>query len=229
MKLKRNIYLGPITKNLQSKLDLPLSKSFIMPMSIPDHYIATFKKSKYRKLNKIVYVGNHLSGKEKLDLDLLNDTANLIYKKFPIWKFEIIGIPKSLFYKFCKNPLSKNLIFSGRLSHKSVFESLIVSKIGLLIYPDNEYFLDSFPIKIIEYATARLAIVASNTRSHRNILGMSNCLFFEQGDYEDLASKIEILITKPKLIRYVSSRAYDWAEGFTYQNRVRNIISLIER
>jgi glycosyltransferase involved in cell wall biosynthesis len=85
--------------------------------------------------------------------------------------------------------------------------------------------LDSFPLKIVEYSAARVALVVSDTPAHRNILNNGQCLFFPEGNVDSLVKQIGRLILDSRKCKQISEKAFFWVKDLTYENRVNKAIS----
>jgi glycosyltransferase involved in cell wall biosynthesis len=119
----------------------------------------------------------------------------------------------------------KNVEFIGRLPRSVLFDSLDTFSIGLVIYPDKDYFFDSFPIKVVEYASRRIPIIASNTRAHNRILGSNKALYFDLSSSESLIDCIMKIKTDKQMATLLSNNAFDWVKDLTYSNRVKKILA----
>ncbi len=228
LKKRKNVTLAPITEKLQTKLNLQENRSVVVPMSINQKDIVFFSEIKNSRRNKIVYLGNLSSGSYKLNVNLLNELAWRLFDEFPDWSIEVIGINKVQFEISCTRKLPSNLKIIGRLSRQDIIMKLAEAKIGLVIYSNEPYFHDSFPIKIVEYAVARLCIVASDTVAHRNILSEDTCIYFDNNSLLSLEKSISRLILDKKLQATLSQNIFSWVENLTYENRVNSVLKQIE-
>ena len=226
LKNKTNVILCPITIKLKSKLNLKGPRCVIAPMAVNSSELKFLKDSRECKEKIISYIGHIHQVGNFLDTDLINNAAILIHRKHPEWRINIIGITKDEFRIRLTSKIAKNLNFYGQLSRGEVLKALKVSRIGLVIYPDTKWFQDNFPIKIIEYAAGGLGIVASDTESHRSILGENLCVYFEPGSHHKLAEAVIKLIENPVLLDKISIRSQLWARNFTYEIRAKKIIDL---
>jgi glycosyltransferase involved in cell wall biosynthesis len=224
LKKNQRVLLAPISIKLQKDLNLDKNLSVVVPMSVSEDDIKFLSKPHHTKKNKIIYVGNLMSGGHKLNVNLLNELGYRLRSTFPDWKIEVVGISKSEFNASCKRKVCSNVKVINRLNRQEILGKLAEAKIGLVIYSDEKYFHDSFPIKIVEYAAARLCIVASNTISHRNILNNDLCVYFESGSIDSLENSVVKLILDQKRQHYISKNIFLWVQGLTYENRVKLVL-----
>jgi glycosyltransferase involved in cell wall biosynthesis len=134
--------------------------------------------------------------------------------------FRLIGISQK---EFTNSIFPSNVQFLGRISRDKIMQEVDSFDIGLVIYPDTKYFEDSFPIKIIEYAARQIPIIASDTVSHRYLLG-GRAIFFDLQSEYSLAKSILNLKSNVSLMQSISIENFEWAKDFTYENRVMRIL-----
>jgi glycosyltransferase involved in cell wall biosynthesis len=222
---KENIVIAPISNFLDKVIPLDVKNSVLAPMAINSEEI--FPPSKNAtKLNQIIYLGNHESLGRSIDCNLLNYSAKEIYNYRPDWQFRFIGISRGVFAKHIDSSISTNIVFIERLDRGLIFQEISKGKIGLVSYPDDGFH--QFPIKIVEYAAAGLAIIASNTKAHQNLLNSNNSVFFDYGSVDSLVKSILFLIDNPEYMNKVTSNGMKWASSLTYDNRVRNVLTCVE-
>jgi glycosyltransferase involved in cell wall biosynthesis len=95
---------------------------------------------------------------------------------------------------------------------------------GLVIYPENKYYIDSFPIKIVEYASRGIPIIASNTTAHRNLLGDDKALYFNPDLENSLSKSIKIFMEDDSLRLAISENLFNWVQNLTYENRALKVL-----
>jgi glycosyltransferase involved in cell wall biosynthesis len=230
IKLKKNkkIVFAPISQSLELKLGLRKDSSIVAPMSVRQSELDSTRASTPLRKKSIVYLGGFKSGSHNLNVDLINQIGRKLYQTNPDWNIQIIGVDEEVFQLNCKNQVSANINFLGRIARNDVMKILRTSSIGLLIYPNYEYFIDSFPIKSVEYASAKLAIIASDTLAHRRILGPDKCIYFKVDSEIDLFNSINKLISNQTLLESLSTKAFNWAETLTYEKRLQGVLDKLE-
>jgi len=228
LKKRNKVLLAVISSALRIKLGIGEYESVIAPMSVNSKEIEYFSKIQGPRKKKIVYLGNLFSGTHKLNVNLINELAHQMLLDFPDWTIEVIGINKNAFKSSCLKGIPTNLRIIERLGRQEIMIKLSESRIGLVIYPNNEYFHDSFPIKIAEYAAAKLAIVASDTVAHRNILDESRCVYFKSDCLISLKETLARLINDDQLQLRLSQNASKWVSNLTYENRVNAVLKQLE-
>lgn len=225
LSIKKNVLIAPISNFLEDRILLNKERMIIAPMAVNLSEIKFFNTRPIKRRKNIVYVGNIESGNIRLDLKNLISVTRLMLKTNPEWTFEIIGISINQVEQSGHFVNSPNLKFLGQLPRDQVMKKLKTSTIGIVLYPDLPWFHDSFPIKIVEYSAAGLAIVATNTISHRRILSAKRCLYFEPNSSGSLYNAIIKLIENKPIQIELSSNSKNWSKKLTYENRVSAVIT----
>ena len=140
-------------------------------------------------------------------------------------KFRFIGFQISDYDQIAINSLPKNVEFLGRISRFDVIKEIDKFDVGLVIYPDTDYFLDSFPIKIVEYAARHIPIIASNTRANKRILENDKALYFSLDASSSLIECINKVAQDKKIAESISSSAFEWVKLLTYENRAIKVLN----
>ena len=221
---QKRIIISPISNFLPSIQKLSKFKTVFSPMSVNVGEIEFFNSFKNKKQKTIIYVGNKSSGDYVLNVNLLNEVALSLCGTHPEWNIEIIGVSESFFHSQIERHISPNIKLLGQIPRELVIKRLALASIGLVIYPNSKWLNDSSPIKIIEYAAAGAAIVASKSVAHLRLLDDQKCVFFEIDSAESLTGAIERLILDSSLRSLISHNANNWSKIFTYDNRVQNIL-----
>lgn len=108
--------------------------------------------------------------------------------------------------------------FLGWQSRRSVAELLAKSKIGLAVLHPNRAFADSQPLKLFEYMSAGLPVVASDFPRWREIMREADCgLLVNPLDSRAISQAIQWLLEHPKEAEAMGIRGrraveklYDW-------------------
>jgi glycosyltransferase involved in cell wall biosynthesis len=210
-----------ISKNLQEKLKISTKNSVVAPMSVYQSEILG-KKQKILSSEVIIgYIGSPHSSGINLSLQSIIEAALIFKSSKPNICFRLVGMNKTDFRGI---DFPSNIEFVGRLPRSKSLKAIDDFDIGLVIYPDDKYFEDSFPIKIVEYAARCVPIIASNTTAHRNILGENKALFFDLSSPESLAKCIVRLLNDSTTRNSIILHSSYWVKQLTYQKRVEKVL-----
>lgn len=221
-KLKKS-FLLPITENLRNELKIPISRSTIASMSVNENELLHKKKENQTKKIVIGYIGSPFSSDKELSVDCVLEAASILRNSAMNIQFRFIGLTRSVNHN---STYPKNIEFIGKINRSNIIEELDKFDIGLLIYPESQYFRESFPIKIVEYAARKVPIIASDTICHRNILDKERALFFNLNSAQSLVDAILLMVSNQKLKNHISENCFEWVKQLTYENRVRAVLLL---
>jgi len=89
--------------------------------------------------------------------------------------------------------------FLGELSLNKVFEEITKADIGIVCLYPTRCFLSSLPVKMFEYMTAGLPVIASNFPLWKEIIEKNNCgICVNPLDPKEIGEAIEYLIKHPE-------------------------------
>ena len=84
------------------------------------------------------------------------------------------------------------------------------------------------PLKVFEYMSSGVPIVASDTLAIREVLNEDNAYLVRVGDVEAMKKGIQSAIEDPARAQKLAHRARFDVQSYTWRNRVKAIINLIE-
>ncbi|MEM3507461.1 MAG: glycosyltransferase, partial [Candidatus Bathyarchaeia archaeon] len=153
------------------------------------------------EIKPIIVLSANLRWDEGVDILIL--AMEKVLKKFPEAKCIIIGDgeEKEKLLKLTKNKgLEKNIKFMGWLSYSRIPEIYKKSLIGVAPFRPISPF--ALPIKLFEYLSSGLVVVASNTPTVRTIIKNGfNGLLFSPMDHESLSNTIIKALSDQKLLK----------------------------
>lgn len=108
--------------------------------------------------------------------------------------------------------ISQNIFFAGKVQHNQVREYISCFDIGICQLPDAFIFRQSFPLKILEYLSCGIPVIASNIRANRDIADILKNISIYQFSVRSFSETVQhMVLNKPyhgndELLR----RDYDW-------------------
>lgn len=180
------------------------------------------------KAKKILYLG-HLYPQK--GVDVLIEAL----KYLPNRKLYIVGGNKKTNISRLKKLISRlgvseQVVFAGCVPHSDIekyFEGAGVAVIPIKNTLGQRLFTS--PMKLFEYMSARIPIVASDFPSMREILENGNtAVLVKPEDPKALAEAIEKLLTDREFAGRIAGKAYEKVKDFTWEKRAKNIIRFIE-
>ena len=115
----------------------------------------------------------------------------------------------------------------GYLTNKSVRTELQKARIAIL--PNSAQSITSrlytSPLKLLEYMSSGVSVVASDLPSIREIVSEKECVFFTPDSPEDLAKAILKLVNDPGLEAALSMASWKKAKEYSWDTRAEKILS----
>lgn len=204
------------TKTIESKF----KKFHASPVTIYNYPLIAENKNNAKRDNVVSYIGNisECRGiRQMIKLSNYSDDYSL----------RIAGIchNKNLFEEIMY--LKNRGIFIGFLNRIEISNLLFKSKVGLLLLDPTENYLDSLPIKMFEYMSHGIPIIASDFPLWRNIIESHNCGFLvDPYDIHNINKIITKLVTNDSFFKTISENCieaakthYNW---LTEENKLLN-------
>jgi glycosyltransferase involved in cell wall biosynthesis len=225
LKIMPKITLVLISEYLREKLGIKITNSVIAGMAVDKNELSNIKQTSNGDQFVVGYIGSSHSSGNKLSIKVVLEAASALELINSSIKFRFIGFQISDYDQLTISSLPKNVEFLGRISRFDIIKEIDKFDIGLVIYPDTDYFLDSFPIKIVEYAARHIPIVASNTRANKRILENHKALYFNLNSSDSLTECIIRVAQDKKIAESISSNAFEWVKLLTYENRAIKVLN----
>lgn len=113
----------------------------------------------------------------------------------------------------------KKVNFLGHVKREEIMKILKTSKLGLVTLHPTRSYVESLPIKMFEYMSAGLPVIASNFPKWKNIINETNCgICVNPLDPNEIAKAIEFFLTKPEKAkemgqngRKLIEKKYNWS------------------
>ena len=209
---RANVFFGP----------MGASQSFF---EVGKSRISSFSLRNERQL-RVCYLGRMTSsGKENGIAQLLED-----WKLIPgeLAELTLIGLTQSESDQLISNCHINNVVFMPSLKHEDVPKALSNFDCGIIPYPEGTYHRTRFPIKLVEYCASGLNIIATDTASNNDLLSRTFGYFYSAGDTEELLKVLRVIKENTKDSQDRAKQGFEWAQGYTYQKRIRDIYPFLE-
>jgi glycosyltransferase involved in cell wall biosynthesis len=125
----------------------------------------------------------------------------------------------------------KHVNYLGFLNRKEVKEELSYSNAGLVLLHPEPRFVVSYPIKLFEYMSAGLPVIASNFPLWQDIVRDNECgICVDPLNIEEIAKAIESILNNPDLAAEMGAkgrRAIE--EKYNWEKESERLIELYER
>ena len=221
-KSKNMRFISTISNELKTNLlSLGVSKNkiFVLPDALPNYNLQKKSKSNASE-NDVVYTGHLVRGR---GVDILLKAAKLL----PKVRFTIVGGNEKDRDNLLKTfQPDKNVTFVNHIPPSDVKHYQVSAKI--LVLPQTDIHGQS-PLKLFEYIASKKPIIATNLSPIMEILEDEfSALLFNPGDFSQLAKCISKLLDDDRLRNYLSENASQKYKHWTWENRSKKIINIIE-
>lgn len=163
--------------------------------------LTQFKKIKCDVENDLVYIGNIGTAQ---NLEKAIQAISIVVKKLPRIRFEIYGggdKEESVRKQINELGLNQNILIHNPVPREEIPKILSKSKIGIVPLANNENLAYAIPTKTFEYMACQVPIIAYGSSVElKRIMTESNSGIFVEGDSNELAEKILILLDNKELI-----------------------------
>lgn len=217
-----------ITERLRATVGIQVKSYVIFGMAVDKRDLNNSPKRINFDNLVVGYLGSSHSSGNLLTLDSFINTASIALEKGWGINFQVVGISRKEIDSKFQNSIPPNIKFHGRVRRSEVFDLIDTFDIGTVVYPDTEYFQDSFPIKIAEYAARKILILASDTHAHRGILGDDKALYFDPQAPLGFLEEIEFIRENPDIAICVVENAFNWVKKSTYQARAASVLNSLQ-
>jgi len=122
----------------------------------------------------------------------------------------------------------KNVLILGHKSHKEI--PVYLKAADVLTLPNSakdKVYLNTSPVKLFEYMASGCPIVASNLPSIAEVLNDQNSILVNPNKPGDLDRGIGRILSEPDLGFQLSKKAMEDVKNYTWERRVKNILSFV--
>lgn len=202
-----------------------------VPMGVPQNFFEVQRLSQSEKF-VIGYLGKGMSSGNDNRIDRIIIGAVLL-KSIERIEYWFVGLEDN--YEKSLRDLIVNLQldpvkfrFIKQVNHTDIPRILMGFSVGVIPYPKSKYNDERFPLKALEYAASGLPIIATDTQANHRLLNDAFTNFFDENSSEEFANAVLDLYESREVHEAKSSKAREFAKEFTYEQRAKKIIDLIE-
>ncbi|MDL2277343.1 glycosyltransferase [Parabacteroides sp. OttesenSCG-928-G07] len=169
-------YVTVVSQGVKEKLNLSSKKTFILPLGAD---CISEKRKDYKKVH-LLYVGT-LMGRKILDT-VKGFHKYILFNKDAEITYDIVGdgSEKEEIKRYIEqNKLTGQIVMHGYLPHQQLQPLFDRCNIGVSYVPITEYYTNQPATKTFEYAMSGLYVVATNTKSNREVITPDNGILIE--------------------------------------------------
>jgi len=242
--LKKSRGIISITEGIKNtcvdKYNVSQKKFFVAPdaVDLKVFDLDLTKEQARKKLNlplnkKIIsYVGRfNTIGMDKGINDILESLK--ILKEEKIIFIAVGGSERDIHYyneKAANLNINKQVMLLGYKKQTELAIYQKASDILLMPFPSIEHYAFYMsPMKMFEYMASKRPIIASDLPSIREVLNENNAFLIEPDNPDKLAQEIKKVLENQEFANQIAQQAFRDAQNYTWDKRVTNIISFINR
>jgi glycosyltransferase involved in cell wall biosynthesis len=168
----------------------------------------------------------------RLGLDTALDAVNLVRNRIPGLQFRIIGPGEhrqSLQQRAAELNLDNITRFEDGVPLEALAAALRGATVGLVPNQATAATHLMLPVKLLEYASLGIPVLASSLRTVRHYFAEDAVRFFEPGDPESLADGLLDLYLHPEKRRTLIERASTEAAAISWEVQRPKLFSAMER
>lgn len=229
LKQREKVIIAPIKPLITKQLGLEESKTPVAFMAVNDNFlkVGESRSAKRNLMKKIVLIGKISNKFQRESYERLMVQVEKL-KGLPVQvELTLIGIDSKLWTNNMTNEISNVKIqILGHMDHGNLPSKLSQFDIGIIPYSNNRYFKDTFPLKAVEYAATKILIVASDTKTHRELLG-ENAIYYDTQDENSLREVLSKIWDGEFDTEGKIQSAYKWSQSKTYTKRVQAIMESV--
>jgi glycosyltransferase involved in cell wall biosynthesis len=187
--------------------------------------------SRIQTPNKRFVIMYHGSIVERNGLDLAIDALALVRQTVPTAELRIYGSKTPFSERMMDEVHNKGLNESVRYLGRKTLEELVREiddcDVGIIPNPRNAFTEINTPTRIFEYLAMGKPVIAPRTLGIQDYFNPQSLFFFEPGDAEELAQKIEYVSSHAEETNEVVERGQQVYLAHTWSTQRRTLVSLV--
>lgn len=214
------ISVGSLLADLRR--DQGATRTFVIPNGVDYHCFARAQQKRPHPPT-LVYMGTLA---EEYGIDVSIKGFIQVRKEIPTARYLVIGFEKGEYGRYLHSlvdelKLSDSVFFLGQKQYEELPCFLAEADIGVALFRPNELMTYTFPLKVVEYMAAGLAVVGTKIgETERMILEAKSGEAVECSPKEFASAVIGILNDRARLMKDGENakeyaRRYDWNTLFT--------------
>tara|TARA_B100000963_G_scaffold239902_1_gene209845 strand:+ start:13727 stop:14839 length:1113 start_codon:yes stop_codon:yes gene_type:complete len=138
---------------------------------------------------------------------------------------------KDLFERAKNHPAWKWVIYHGLLPHNKVFKIISDSFLGLLILSNRKTFEESYPIKLFEYMSRGIPVLASDFEYWKNQFEKHDCIYFCDPKNQSKLNKmvLDAINNREKSKKMGINGRIAYLKNYTWKVEAKKLISFYNK
>jgi glycosyltransferase involved in cell wall biosynthesis len=163
--------------------------------------------------------------------DLALDSLERVTKTIPHVRLKVCGERTAFFEEVMRSAqqrgLDKNVDYRGRCNVNEIVKAIEDCDLGIIPNHRNIFTEINTPTRIFEYLALAKPVIAPKARGIQDYFGDNDLLFFNLGDADDLARKIEFAYSHPSDVAETVKRGQEVYFSHTWTRERRGLLDSI--
>jgi glycosyltransferase involved in cell wall biosynthesis len=173
----------------------------------------------------------HGSILERNGLDVAIAALALVRQSVPGVEFRFYGRKTSFLERIMeevrRRGLSESAYYLGPKSHEELVREIEGCDVGIIPNPRNAFTEINTPTRIFEYLALGKPVIAPRTSGIQDYFDPESLLYFEPGNAEDLARKIEYVSSHADEAMQIAKRGQEVYLAHTWAQERRTLVNLV--
>jgi glycosyltransferase involved in cell wall biosynthesis len=163
--------------------------------------------------------------------DLAMDSLEKVTKTIPHVRLKVCGERTAFFEEVMRSAqqrgLGKNVDYLGRCNVNQIVKAIEDCDLGIIPNHRNIFTEINTPTRIFEYLALAKPVIAPKARGIQDYFGDNDLLFFNLGDADDLARKIEFAYSHPSDVAETVKRGQEIYFSHTWTRERRGLLDSV--
>jgi glycosyltransferase involved in cell wall biosynthesis len=125
--------------------------------------------------------------------------------------------------------LEQNVLHFGQKPLEQIVDAIDACNVGLIPNRHNAFTHINTPTRIFEYLARGKPVIAPRTAGIQDYFDERSLLFFEPGDAEELAQKIEFVASHPMEALTVTERGQQVYKAHAWRQERQTLVRVVEK
>jgi glycosyltransferase involved in cell wall biosynthesis len=204
----------------------------------PDDEVFPFQRGDVRDVNgkngngsKPFVILYHGSLVQRNGFDLAVESLEKVRKTIPSVRLRVCGKRTDFFEKVMESAqrrgLDGNIDYLGVRNLKEIVAAIEDCDLGIIPNQRNIFTEINTPTRIFEYLALAKPVIAPKTKGIQDYFGDNDLIFFELGDADDLARKIEFVFSDPEEVAETVKRGQEIYLSHTWSRERLSLLNSI--
>lgn len=205
-------------------------------MNSPDESIFPFRPARSRPVpqgGKPIVVMYHGTLVERNGLDLAVEAIARLCNKLPTAQLHIYGKATPFLERVMQSAkergLRQNILHAGERPLEEIVAAIDACDVGVIPNPRNAFTNINTPTRIFEYLARGKPVIAPRTTGIQDYFDEDSLFFFEPGNADELARKIELVISHPGETLTITERGQQVYKAHVWKQERETLVHLVDK